>query len=234
MLRVEHLQVAYGDLQVVWDVSFEVPPRSIVAIIGPNGAGKSTTMRAVMSLLPTMGGDVSFDGRSIMGMPTHGIVEAGLVMVPEEKATFSGLTVQDNLELGAFPRRVRAQRSETMEKIYSLFPRLSERRSQLAGTLSGGERQMLAIGKSLMAQPEMLVLDEPSLGLAPIIVEDIFRIITEIRSSGVPVLLVEQHVEMTLEVADRAYILEQGRIVGDGTSAELLADQRVRDAYLSI
>jgi branched-chain amino acid transport system ATP-binding protein len=234
MLRVEHLQVAHGDLQVVWDVSFEVPPRSIVAIIGPNGAGKSTTMRAVMSLLPTMGGDVSFDGRSIVGMPTHGIVEAGLVMVPEEKATFSGLTVQDNLELGAFPRRVRARRSETMEKVYSLFPRLSERRSQLAGTLSGGERQMLAIGKALMAQPEMLVLDEPSLGLAPIIVEDIFRIITEIRSSGVPVLLVEQHVEMTLEVADRAYILEQGRIVGDGTSAELLADQRVRDAYLSI
>lgn len=234
MLRVDHLEVGYGDLQVVWDVTFEVPPGSIVAVIGPNGAGKTTTMRAIMGLLPMLGGEVHFGDRPLGGMLTHEIVEAGLVMVPEERATFAGLSVEENLELGAFPRRARNRLSDTMQTVYGLFPHLAERREQIAGTLSGGERQMLAISKALMAQPEMLILDEPSLGLAPLIVEDIFQIITQIRSTNVPVLLVEQHVELTLEVADRAYILEQGRIVGDGTAAELLADQRVRDAYLSI
>ena len=234
MLRVDHLQVGYGDLQVVWDVSFEVPESSIVAIIGPNGAGKTTTLRAIMGLLPTLGGEITFAGRSLNGLRTHEIVEAGLVMIPEERATFAGLSVYENLELGAFPKRARAQRDETIAQVFELFPRLAERRSQIAGTLSGGERQMLAIGKALMAHPALLVLDEPSLGLAPIIVEEIFRIISNIREREVPVLLVEQHVELTLEVADHAYILEQGRVAGHGTGAELMADSRVRDAYLSI
>jgi branched-chain amino acid transport system ATP-binding protein len=234
MLAVEHLQVAYGDLQVVWDVSFEVAEGSVVAIIGPNGAGKTTTLRAIMGLLPALAGNVGFEGRSLLGLRTNEVVDAGLVMVPEERATFPALSVQDNLELGAFPKHARAARSETMERVYGLFPILAQRRTQDAATLSGGERQMLAIGKALMAQPRILILDEPSLGLAPIIVEDIFRIITDIRSTGVPVLLVEQHVELTLEVADHAYILEQGRIAGHGSGRTLLADARVRNAYLSI
>jgi len=234
MLKVENLEVGYGDLQVVWDVSFEVPDRSIVAIIGPNGAGKTTTLRAVMGLLPVMGGTVEFAGESIVGTRTNEIVESGLAMIPEERATFSQLSVMDNLELGAFPKRARASKPESLAEIFEIFPRLDERREQLAGTLSGGERQMLAIGKSLMAKPDLLILDEPSLGLAPIIVEDTFRVISDIRERGVSVLLVEQHVELTLEVVDHAYILELGRVVGDGTSEELLSDTRIRDSYLSL
>jgi branched-chain amino acid transport system ATP-binding protein len=234
MLRVENLEIAYGDLQVVWGVSFEVPEQSIVAIIGPNGAGKTTTLRAIMGLLPAMAGTAVFDDRSIVDVPTHQIVERGLVMIPEARATFASLSVADNLELGAFTKRARPHKRETLDEVMEIFPRLAERRAQLAGTLSGGERQMLAIGKALMARPEMLILDEPSLGLAPIIVESTFDVIRRIRERGVSVLMVEQHVEMTLEVADHAYILELGRIVADGTSTELMSDTRVRDAYLRL
>ena len=234
MLRVENLEIAYGDLQVVWGVSFEVPEQSIVAIIGPNGAGKTTTLRAIMGLLPAMAGTAVFDDRSIVDVHTHQIVERGLVMIPEARATFASLSVADNLELGAFTKRARPHKRETLDEVMEIFPRLAERRAQLAGTLSGGERQMLAIGKALMARPEMLILDEPSLGLAPIIVESTFDVIRRIRERGVSVLMVEQHVEMTLEVADHAYILELGRIVADGTSTELMSDTRVRDAYLRL
>jgi branched-chain amino acid transport system ATP-binding protein len=234
MLEVRDLEVAYGDLQVVWGVSFDVPERSIVAIIGPNGAGKTTTLRAIMSLLPLRGGSVSFRGRAIAGTRTHEIVEQGLVMIPEERATFATMTVAQNLELGAYAPRARAHREETLAEVLETFPRLSERQKQLAGTLSGGERQMLAIGKALMARPDLLILDEPSLGLAPVIVESTFETIRAIRDRGVSVLMVEQLVEQTLELADHAYILEQGRIVGDGSADELMHDSRIRDAYLSL
>jgi len=234
MLEVEGLEVAYGDLQVVWDVSFRVPEDSIGAILGPNGAGKTTSLLALMGLLPVKAGSASFKGSSLIGVPTHEMVERGLVMIPEERAAFASLTVRENLEIGAYTHRDRASQSETMEEVYDTFPRLAERKSQLAGTLSGGERQMLAIGKALMARPELLILDEPSLGLAPIIVDQIFDVIREIRDRGVSVLMVEQHLEMALESADYAYILEMGSIVTEGTGPELEADTRVQEAYLSL
>jgi branched-chain amino acid transport system ATP-binding protein len=234
MLEVDGLQVAYGDLQVVWDVSFQVPKDSIVAILGPNGAGKTTSLLALMGLLPVKAGSASFKGSSLIGVPTHRMVDRGLVMIPEERAAFASLTVRENLELGAYTRRARASRAETMEEVYDTFPRLAERKSQLAGTLSGGERQMLAIGKALMARPELLILDEPSLGLAPIIVDQIFTVIREIRDRGVSVLMVEQHLEMALESADYAYILEAGSIATEGTGPDLEADTRVQEAYLSL
>jgi branched-chain amino acid transport system ATP-binding protein len=234
MLVVEDLGVAYGDLQVVWGASFEVPEQSIVAILGSNGAGKTTTLLALMGLLPTIGGTAAFRGESLIGVPTHVMVERGLVMIPEERATFASMTVADNLALGAYTRRARAGRDQSMREVLEIFPVLADRLGQRAGTLSGGERQMLAIAKALMARPDLLILDEPSLGLAPIVVESIFNVIKDIRDRGVSVLMVEQHVEMTLEIADHAYILELGRIVADGTSAELASDTRVRDAYLSL
>jgi branched-chain amino acid transport system ATP-binding protein len=234
MLAVTDLEVAYGDLQVVWGVSFEVPERSIVAIIGPNGAGKTTTLRAIMSLLPVRGGRITFRERDITGTRTHVIVEQGVAMIPEARATFASMTVAQNLELGAYASRARGRRDETLAEVLETFPRLAERRRQLAGTLSGGERQMLAIGKALMARPDLLILDEPSLGLAPVIVESTFETIRAIRERGVSVLMVEQLVEQTLELADHAYILEMGRIVGDGPAHELMSDSRIRDAYLSL
>ena len=234
MLTVDALEVAYGDLQVVWGVSFEVPENSIVAILGPNGAGKTTTLLALTGLLPVKAGSASFKGRSMVGVPTHQLVNRGLVMIPEERAAFASLTVEENLELGAYTPRARPSQRETMAEVFESFPRLAERRSQRAGTLSGGERQMLAIGKALMARPELLILDEPSLGLAPIVVEHIFDVIKEIKDRGVSVLMVEQHLEMALEVADHAYILEMGSIVAAGISSELAADARVQDAYLSL
>ena len=234
MLRVDGLEVAYGDLQVVWGVSFEIPDDFIVAILGPNGAGKTTTLLALMGLLPVKAGSVTFKGESLVGLPTHKMVDRGLVMIPEERAAFSTLTVEENLELGAYTPRARAGRNETMEEVYRIFPRLAERRKQSAGTLSGGERQMLAIGKALMARPELLILDEPSLGLAPLVVENIFGVIRDIRERGVSVLMVEQHLEMALEVADYAYILEMGSMVTEGTGPELEADARVQEAYLSL
>lgn len=234
MLKVDGLEVAYGDLQVVWGVTFEVPEDSIVGILGPNGAGKTTTLLALMGLLPVKAGSASFKGSSLIGLPTHQMVDLGLVMIPEERAAFATLTVEENLELGAYTPRARTRQNETMEEVYDTFPRLAERKSQPAATLSGGERQMLAIGKALMARPELLILDEPSLGLAPIIVEQIFDVIRDIRDRGVSVLMVEQHLEMALESADYAYILERGSIVAEGTSSELEADARVQEAYLSL
>ncbi len=177
---------------------------------------------------------MTFKGEALSNVATHQLVEKGLVMIPEERATFSSMSVADNLELGAYARRARPHMRESLAEVYEIFPRLAERKSQRAGTLSGGERQMLALGKALMARPELLVLDEPSLGLAPIIVENTFNVIRAIREKGVSVLMVEQHVEMTLEIADHAYILEMGRIVADGTSAQLAGDPRVREAYLSL
>lgn len=234
MLAVADLEVAYGDIQVVWGISFEVPAGSIVALIGPNGAGKTTTLRAIMGLLPVLAGDVRFRNKPIVGVSTDDIVGSGLVMVPEERSVFTSLSVADNLELGAFATRARSQKADTMEEVLTIFPRLAERRSQMAGTLSGGERQMLAIGKALMARPELLILDEPSLGLGPLVVERMFEVIDQIRAKGVSILLVEQFAELALEIADHAHILEFGRIVVEGRTQDLMQDKRVRDAYLSL
>ena len=234
MLKIENLNVAYGEIQVVWGVSLEVPKQSIIALIGPNGAGKSTTLKAVMGLLPPKGGDVQFQGNSITGKAPHQIVDMGLTLIPEWRGTFSTLSVLENLELGAFPKRGRPFKDQTLAEVYEIFPRLKERQDQSAGTLSGGERQMLAIGRALMAKPEMLILDEPSLGLAPLIVDDIFDVIKKINEQGVSILIVEQNVQLTLETADYGYIIESGRIVQEGECADLIKDPRVKDAYLSL
>jgi branched-chain amino acid transport system ATP-binding protein len=233
MLTVDHLQVAYGEIQVVWDASFSVSEGSIAALIGPNGAGKSTTLKAIMGLLPIKAGEVTFEGVSIAGKNTYEIVRSGLVMIPESRATFATMSVLDNLLLGAFTDRARPHKDRTLQEVFEIFPRLAERQDQFVGTLSGGERQMVAIGKALMAQPKLLIMDEPSLGLAPIIVERIFEVIEQINQKGVSILLVEQNVQLSLETAHVGFVIELGRIVTSGTSSNLLHDERVQDAYLS-
>ncbi|MDX1412591.1 MAG: ABC transporter ATP-binding protein [Candidatus Promineifilaceae bacterium] len=234
MLKVENLEVAYGQIQVVWGVSLTVPKDSIVALIGPNGAGKSTTLMSIMGLLAAKEGRVTFLEEAITNKATHEIVNSGLILVPEWRGTFSTLTVLENLELGAYPPRARPHRDETLHEVFEIFPRLKERQAQFAGTLSGGERQMLAIGRSLMARPELLILDEPSLGLAPLIVEQIFEVIQQISERGVSILIVEQNVQLTLETAHYGYIIETGRIVNEGACQDLLQDDRVQEAYLSL
>ena len=234
MLHISRIDVAYGDLQVLWDVSLEVGPKSVVAMVGPNGAGKTTTLRAVMGLLRPAQGRITFMGQDITQTPTHEIVNMGLCLVPEWRGTFSTLTVLENLELGAFPKAARAKKTESMQRVFEIFPILAERQSQRAGTLSGGQRQMLAIGRALMLQPKLLLLDEPSLGLAPLIVEDIFNVIKQISTEGISILVVEQNVNMALEIAQYAYVIETGRIVQQDTGAKLLTDERVRSAYMGI
>jgi branched-chain amino acid transport system ATP-binding protein len=234
MLSVTNLQVGYGDIQVVWDLSFEVEEGAVVALLGSNGAGKTTTLLALMGILPLLGGAVHYRGVSLKGQSTHQIVNMGIGMVPESQGIFTTLSVLENLELGAFPARARSQRSETLAEIYGIFPRLAERKAQIAGTLSGGERRMLAIGRALMAKPDLLILDEPSLGLAPIIVEELFRVIQEINEAGVTILLVEQNVSMTLDIASHAYVIENGVIVSQGSSESLRRDRAIQEAYLGL
>lgn len=234
MLNIENLHVAYGEIQVVWGVSLTVPDKSIVALLGPNGAGKTSTLKSVLGLLPPKEGSVTFQGQSITGKMPHEIVNNGLTLVPEWRGTFSTLTVLENLELGAFPQRARPHKDKTLQEVFDIFPRLAERQSQLAGTMSGGERQMLAIGRALMAKPDLLILDEPSLGLAPLIVENTFEVIKQINQQGVSILIVEQNVHMTLETAHYGYIIESGRIVKEGACADLLEDPSVKEAYLSL
>jgi branched-chain amino acid transport system ATP-binding protein len=231
---VSHLAAFYGDVQALWDVSLEGHAGEIVVMVGANGAGKTTTIRAISGALRAAQGAVEFQGRPIRGAPASRIVEMGIGHVPEGRALFPNMTVRDNLELGAFLPGARRRRRENLERVFRLFPRLEQRQRQLAGTLSGGEQQMCAIGRGLMTSPTLLMLDEPSLGLAPILVEDMFRVIAEIRGSGVTILLVEQNVARALAIADRAFILSDGRTVGSGTGAQLLADPGVRKAYLSV
>jgi branched-chain amino acid transport system ATP-binding protein len=234
MLVIKDIDVSYGDVSVLRRVSLEVGEKSIVALVGPNGAGKTTTLRTVMGLLKPTSGAITFRGQSITDMATHDLVNLGLYLVPEWRGTFSSLTVVENLELGSFPRKARAYKDETMNQVYDLFPRLAERHAQKAGTLSGGERQMLAIGRALMSKPELLILDEPSLGLAPIIIEQIFEIILKISQYGMSILVVEQHTHMALEIAQYAYIIEGGRIVQHDSAAALLDDERVKEAYMGM
>jgi branched-chain amino acid transport system ATP-binding protein len=211
-----------------------VQEKSIVALLGSNGAGKTTALKTVLGMLQPRQGQVTFRGEVITGKPTHEIVNSGLYLVPEWRGTFSTLTVLENLELGAFPPRARQQKDRMLGHVFDIFPRLHERQTQKAGTLSGGERQMLAIGRALMACPDMLILDEPSLGLAPLLVKAIFEVIQRINGEGVTILVVEQNVWRALEVADYAYILENGVIVGHGSSKTLLSDKQIQEAYLGI
>ena len=233
-VQTESLVKPYGEVRALWDVSLAVDEGEIVTLLGANGAGKTTTMRVLSGLIRPRSGTVTFDGLAVHRLPPPRIVQAGLVQIPEGRRLWPRMTVLENLELGAYAPHLRRRRLEGLEWVFSLFPRLAERRIQLAGTLSGGEQQMLAIGRGLMSRPRLLMLDEPSLGLAPILVREVFRIIEEINARGVTVLLVEQNVRQALEVAHRGYVLETGRIVQSGAAADLLEDPRIKRAYLGL
>ena len=234
MLKASGLDVFYGDVQVLWDVSFEVKKGEIVALIGANGSGKTTTLATLSSLLKPRKGSVEFEGQPIHTRAAHEMVNLGIAHVPEARRLFPEMSVRENLLLGALTPEAKKSRPEMLEKVYGLFPRLKEREKQAAGTLSGGEQQMAAIGRGLMSKPRLLMLDEPSLGLSPLLVGEIFRVLGEVHEAGVTVLLVEQNVFKTLSVADRAYVLENGRIVLEGTGSDLLANPHIRQAYLGI
>ena len=231
LLSVKDLQVNYGGIEAVKGISFDVPEGKIVTLIGANGAGKSTTLQTISGLLHSRTGSVEFCGENISHVPAHKIVEKGLAHVPEGRRIFLQMSVQENLEMGAFTQS-NSHLDEDLEMVYQQFSRLKERRKQIAGTLSGGEQQMLAMGRALMSHPKLLMLDEPSMGLAPILVEQIFDIIKELHSKGTTILLVEQNAQMALSVADRAYVLETGSVTLSGTGAELAASDAVRQAYL--
>ena len=233
MLKVENINAYYGDLQALWDVSLEVNDGELVALVGPNGAGKTTTLKVITGLLKLASGSVNFDGNDLGKEAAHKIVEQGISLVPEGGRIFSGMTVLENLELGAFVPEARKVKDQSLKWVSEIFPRLEERLKQGAGTLSGGERQMLAIGRALMSKPKLLLLDEPSFGLAPILVEQMFEMIEEINKQGVTVLLVEQNVRAALELASRAYVIENGRIVGEGKGDDLLSFESIRSAYLA-
>lgn len=234
MLDIRHLNVFYGDVQVIWDVSFSVGRGEVVALIGANGAGKSTILKTISGLIQPAGGEILFEGQPIHTRKAYTMVDAGLAHVPEARRLFVDMTVEENLDMGSLKGTARENRGRTREMVFDLFPRLRERRKQLAGTLSGGEQQMVAIGRGLMSLPSLIMFDEPSLGLAPILVREIFNVIRKIRGEGVTVMIVEQNVKQTLSVADRAYVLETGKIVMEGTGESLLNDEHVRKAYLGV
>jgi branched-chain amino acid transport system ATP-binding protein len=234
MLEVRNLDLYYGDAQALDRVSLEVEPGRIVAIVGANGAGKSSLIRAIAGIERPRAGNIIYRGRDISGWDSHATCELGIGQVAEGRQIFPGLSVEENLEMGALLRRARRDSRRKKEEVFAMFPTLAERRAQLAGTMSGGEQQMLAIGRCLMGQPELIMFDEPSLGLAPTVVQEVFRIIRALNESGITILLVEQHVAASLNLAARAYVLENGRIVMRGTGAELLVDDRVRQAYLGL
>jgi branched-chain amino acid transport system ATP-binding protein len=234
MLKVNNMDVFYGDLQVLWDISFEVKEKEILVLIGANGAGKSTTIKTVSSLITPIRGSIEFNGTRLDQLPPNKIIEYGVVHVPEGRRLFPDMSVKENLIMGALHREAKSKRTETMEYVYGLFPRLKERSKQMAGTLSGGEQQMLAVGRGLMSLPKLMMFDEPSLGLAPILVEEIFSMVKRINGEGVTILLVEQNVRQTLAMCNRAYALENGRVVLEGTGQELMSNEHVRQAYLGI
>ncbi|KUK81226.1 MAG: ABC-type branched-chain amino acid transport system ATPase component [Pelotomaculum thermopropionicum] len=234
MLKVKNLDVAYKDIQVLWDISFEVNQGELVVLLGANGAGKTTTLNAISGLLTIKGGTIDFMGQDLTRLPGHKIAGLGITHVPEGRRLFPEMSVRENLEMGSLFSEAKAKRKETMQKVYELFPILHERQNQEAGTLSGGQQQMLALGRGLMALPKLLILDEPSLGLAPVLVKQIFDKIKEINEDGVTVLLVEQNVVQTLNLCHRAYVLENGQITMTGRGEELLNDPHVKEAYLGI
>jgi branched-chain amino acid transport system ATP-binding protein len=234
MLSLAAISAGYGSFQVLFDVSLEVPRGEAVGVIGPNGAGKTTLMRVISGLVQRYTGAMKLDGRSIGGLPAHRMVEQGIAHVPENRRLFPRLTVEDNLRIGAYLPRARRQCAEQLDRVYKLFPRLKDRREQLAGTLSGGEQQMCAIGRALMSDPKLLLMDEPSAGLAPLVVAQVFDLVRRIRAEGLTVLIVEQNVQQVLDVVDRAYLLEVGRIKLAGTSAELKGNDFIRKSYMGL
>jgi branched-chain amino acid transport system ATP-binding protein len=233
LLRIEGLRAGYGAVEVLRGVDLRVGQGELVALLGSNGAGKTTLNSVVSGLLPAWAGRVIFDGQDLTGIHYQRVVQAGLIQVPEGRKVFPNLSVLDNLELGAFAR-ARANRAHNLASVFDTFPRLRERQAQLAGTMSGGEQQMLAIGRGLMAEPKLLILDEPSLGLSPLLVEELFALIAQLRASGLAVLLVEQNVGQSLDIADRAYVMENGSIRFSGMPAELMASDTLRQAYLGV
>jgi len=232
LLKLEKVETFYGSIRALKGVSFEVPDRSIVTLLGSNGAGKTTTVRTIAGLTPATGGTITFDGRSIERLKPDRMVSLGIALVPQGRLLFSELTVEENLELGAYSRRDKAGVQEDIEKAYVQFPILKQKRGHDAGTLSGGQQQMLAVARSLMSRPKLLILDEPSLGLAPLIVEEIFGIIQRIRDDGTAILLVEQNANMALGISDHGYVLESGEVLLSGTATELIRDPQVQRAYM--
>ncbi|MBQ7123107.1 MAG: ABC transporter ATP-binding protein [Oscillospiraceae bacterium] len=234
LLEVKDLEVSYGVIQALKGISFEVKEGEIVTLIGANGAGKTTTMQSVIGLIPSRHGTVTYDGQDITKMPCHKIVHLGMSQVPEGRRIFQELTVYENLLMGAYSRKKEDTFKEDLENVYKRFPRLAERSNQIAGTLSGGEQQMLAMGRALMSRPKLLMLDEPSMGLSPLLVDEVFDIIKDINKDGTTILLVEQNAGKSLAISDRAYVLETGSIVLSGTGAELAASEEVKKAYLGV
>ncbi len=234
MLRIENVNFSYGDLQVLWDVSIEVREGEVVTVVGANGAGKSTLLKNVSRLLRPRSGSIVFNDTDLLRYEAHQVVEMGVVQVPEGRKIFPQMTVTENLRMGSYSARARAKRNQNLERVFALFPRLKEREKQLGGTMSGGEQQMLAIARGLMGDPRLLLLDEPSLGLSPLLVKSIFEIIAEIRRQGVTILLVEQNVFQSLRVADRGYVLETGRVVLKDKGEALLNNEHVKKAYLGM
>ncbi|MFQ5916160.1 MAG: ABC transporter ATP-binding protein [Nitrospinota bacterium] len=234
MLKLHDVSVFYGEVQALWDVSFHVEEGEVAALIGSNGAGKTTTLRTVGGLLHPKTGAIQFEGRAIERMPAHMVVALGISQIPEGRRLFPRMSVLENLELGAYPAKARSHKEESLERVFRLFSRLDERRHQPVGTMSGGEQQMVAIGRSLMSRPKLLLVDEPSLGLAPNLVQEVFEVIEVINREGVTVLLVEQNVRRALEITDRAYVLESGRLTRQGTGKNMLEDDYVRRAYLGL
>jgi branched-chain amino acid transport system ATP-binding protein len=232
LLKVSGLKVAYGGIQAVKGVDFEVRAGELVTLIGSNGAGKTTTMKAITGLLAINDGDIEFMGRSIRGRGAWDLVKQGLAMVPEGRGVFTRMTITENLQMGAHIRDDKAGIAEDMDKVFTIFPRLKERKDQLAGTMSGGEQQMLAMGRALMSRPKVLLMDEPSMGLSPIMVDKIFEVVRDVHSQGVTVLLVEQNASRALEIADRGYVMESGLITMSGDAKQMLSDPKVRAAYL--
>ncbi|MDQ2927208.1 MAG: ABC transporter ATP-binding protein [Caldimonas sp.] len=232
LLRVTGLRVAYGGIQAVKGVSFEVMDGELVSLIGANGAGKTTTLKAVTGTLPSTGGEIEFMGRSIRGQGPWDLVKQGLVMVPEGRGVFARMTITENLQMGAFVRNDKKEIEADIDRVFGIFPRLKERRNQLAGTMSGGEQQMLAMGRALMARPKVLLMDEPSMGLSPLLVDKIFEVVSEIHGQGTTILLVEQNASRALKLASRGYVMDSGEVTMHGVASDLLADPRVRAAYL--
>jgi branched-chain amino acid transport system ATP-binding protein len=234
VLEIKNIDVFYGDVQVIWDISFNVKQGEIVALIGANGAGKSTTLKTISGILRPKKGEIHFNDIPIHKVEPYKLIEIGLVHVPEARRLFVEMSVEENLDMGSLKGEAKKEREITKQLVFDLFPRLLERKRQLAGTLSGGEQQMLAIGRGLMAKPKLQMFDEPSLGLSPILVKDIFNVIKRIKEEGTTVLIVEQNVKQTLAIADRAYVLENGKIALEGTGASLLSNEHVRTAYLGV
>ena len=234
MLELKDVNAGYGTFQALFDISLEVNAGEAVAVIGPNGAGKTTLMRVISGMTAPFSGDLKMEKQSLTTIPPHQIIELGIAHVPENRRLFPGMTVEDNLKLGAFAKKARGDSKKSLDFVYELFPRMKERRNQLAGTMSGGEQQMCAIGRAIMSGPKLLLMDEPSAGLAPVVVQQVFGLVRRIREEGYTVLIVEQNVQQVLKVVDRAYLLEAGQLIDSGKSSDLLESETVRKAYMGL